>query len=392
VPRIAFISSTFPDYQGCGTGIYAGYLTAALAQQGHEVHVITSARPEIRATYGKVTVHKVMEHWGLTEIPKLMQVFFQIKPDLIHINHPTAIAGAKTSLLVNLLPEVNRHLWKLPVITTLHEFHNVSVLGKIKVMPLLFASDVITVTNRRYQERVTKYLPAGMWPKVEVVNIGSQFRSDLPIADKNEQRAKWNLAPDDLVFGFAGFITPPKGFHNLIEAVAPLIKDNPKIKVLALSSWNLSSASYRQKILDMIESAGIVSNVIFTGYLKDEDMWAGLSAVDVCVFPFDFPVEERSSGPLRQVLHRGMPVIVFAEDLGYSEFGLKHGENIWFSPHQDIGRLRQDMLKMINDRALKEKLSSGAKDLKDEFSFDAVSNSMSRLYSQLLSKPQRNLN
>ena len=233
--RIAYISSTFPDYQACGTGIYAGYLTEALAQQGHDVHVITTALPEIRAAHGKVTVHKILEKWSLLELPKLLQAFMKIRPDLIHINHPTTIAGAKTKVLVNFLPEVNRLTWRLPLVTTLHEFGNVSMLGKLKIMPMILASDAITVTNEHYRQKVQSFLPEELRDRVHVVNIGSAFKPYLGTGEnqmdekaqglkKKEQRARWDIKADDQVIGFVGFITPPKGFHNLIAAAGPLLR------------------------------------------------------------------------------------------------------------------------------------------------------------------------
>src|SRR5205823_5462541 len=117
---------------------------------------------------------------------------------------------------------------------------------------------------------------------------------------------------------------------------------------------------------------------------EDDDMWSALSAIDVCVLPFDYPVEDRSSGPLRQVLARGLPTIVFAESQTYSEFGFKHQENIWFSKYKDIPSLSSDMLTVIGDHHIQETLAKGALELKSEFDFDSVSNAMSRLYATLL--------
>jgi len=386
VPRIAYISSTFPDYQKCGTGIYAGYLTEALAQQGHDVHVITSSIPEIRPTFGKVTVHKALSGWNMPDLPKLMRLFFQIKPDIIHINHPTAIASAKSKVLVNLLPEINRTTWKLPLITTIHEFPNVSLLGKLKIIPMLLSSDVVTVTNRHYKEKMLKYLPANYDRRIQVINLGSQFKQNLPARTKFEQKQRWDINPDDKVIGFVGFITPPKGFHNLITAVTPLLKKDPKLKVLALSSWNLTKPSYRQKIMDLIEKAGISHQVIFSGFLEDDDLWSALSAIDLCVFAFDFPVEERSSGPLRQVIFKGLPTVVYANDINYSEFGFKHKENIWFTPIGNTEALRNDIQNLLDHTEQLENLSQGALALRHELSFDAISNAFSRVYSDLLTR------
>ena len=391
MPRIAYISSTFPDYKKCGTGIYASYICQALAQQGHDVHVVTSAIPEIRPTFGKVTVHKIMESWNPLDLPKLVQLFQRIRPEVIHINHPTAIAAQKSKILINMLPDANRAFWKLPLLTTLHEFIHVTLMGKAKLFPLIYSSDLLTVTNQRSHEAVCKILPAPQQAKVRVVNIGSMLNEsrlseNLSKNQRREAREKWGLVADDKVVGFVGFLTPPKGFHNLVTALAPLLRKNPKIKVLALSSWNMSSPVYRKKILDQIEFEKISGQVIFSGYLEDDGVWESLPAIDLCVFPFDEPVEDRSSGPLRQALFRGIPTVVYADDLGYSEFGFKHGENIWFTPMTNTNSLRTDVEKLLNDDLLRSKIADGTSDLRVQFSNDTVSNSFSRLYAEMLAK------
>jgi glycosyltransferase involved in cell wall biosynthesis len=383
--RIAFFSSTFPDFESCGTGIYAGYLTQALSEQDHDVHVITTAIPEIKNTFGRVTVHKALQNWNLFEAPRLVAAVNRIKPDVIHINHPTLIAAAKTKFLVFAFPEMNAALWNFPLITTLHEFPNVSKLGRLKMLPLLMGSDLITVTNEFYKNDLCKFLPAGQRHKIEVVNIGAQWPAGgLPIADRAEQRAKFGLDETDQILGFVGFVSPPKGFENLIEAAAPLLRERPHLKILACSSWNQTQPAYRQKIQSLIAREKIQSQVIFTGYLRDEELWSALAAIDVAVFPFEHPIEERSSGVLRQVLYYGLPTIAFARSTSYSEFDLQHQKNIWLTPHKNITHLRADISMLCDQPLVRARLASGALQLRPGLSFDSISNSFSRLYSQVL--------
>jgi glycosyltransferase involved in cell wall biosynthesis len=206
--RIAYISSTFPDFDGCGTGIYAGYLTQALSGLNHDIHVITSAREEIKNTHARVTMHKVMTDWGLSQAPRMIQTLMQIRPQIIHLNHPTVIAGAKSKFLVNLLPEICATMMKVPFVTTLHEFGQVSRLGKIKLQPLLWGSDAITVTNKYYKNLIEKSLPDSMSKKIEIVDVGTNFsdviikKANLP--SKSELKEKWGFKNEDCVLGFFG--------------------------------------------------------------------------------------------------------------------------------------------------------------------------------------------
>lgn len=382
--RIAYITSTYPDYEKCGTGIYAGYLTQALAQQGHEIHIITTAIPEIKNTFGKIQIHKIMKSWNPTDLPRFFQTMAQIQPDLVHINHPTSIAAAKSKVLVNLLPGLIKGTWQIPVVTTIHEFNNLSLLGRLKIMPMLLASEAITVTNEAYKKSLMEHIPEGLHHRINVIDIGALFAPNLQISSGSKEREKWGLKPTDKVIGFVGFITPPKGFHNLIESAGPLLKSHPEYKILALSSWNQSNPAYRQKILDLIDKHGITNQVIHTGYLDDQSLWEALSAVDLAAFPFDFPVEERSSATLRQVLYHGRPTIVWANNIDYQEHGLRHGKNIWLSPHKNSGELRKNIQFLMEDEPTRKLLAEGTTVFKDELGFDRISNEFSRLYTQLL--------
>lgn len=382
--RVLYITSTFPDYSKCGTGIYAGYLTRGLSQQGHEIHVLTTSHPDIKASLGKLTIHKTMSTWTFKDTPAFAKVMHMVNPQIVHINHPTALAAGKSQLFVNLIPSIIKSTWGTPIVTTLHEFLNNSTLGKLKVLPLVFGSNAVTVTNRRYKEDLSRFVPPGFSERIKVINIGSQFDESRPYGDPVQMRERWKIQSTDLVIGFVGFITPPKGFENLVASVIPLMREDPRIKVLALSSWNLSTPAYRHKIQSLIDESGFGERFIFSGYLKDEELWDSLSALDLVALPFNDPVEDRSSGPLRQVLFRGLPVLTFSKDQNYSEFGFEHGKNIWFSKHQDLRGLQTDIKMLLMDSSLRKRLSEGAIGLKSTLSFDHISNEFSRLYAQIL--------
>ncbi len=394
--KIAYITSTFPKYTGCDIGNYAGFLTKALSELNHDVHVITSALPEIENTFGRVTMHKIMQNWGMLEAPRLMQTLMTLKPDIIHLNHPTAIDGANSKFLVNLIPEMAKAILRCPWVTTLHGFENASPLEKFKILPLLMGSDVVTVTNRFYKQQLKKFMPGADDSKVEIVDVGSHFSGtdDFSFGTKLKVRAHWGLRPDDKVLGFFGFITPPKGFHNLIEIFAKVCKDDPSMKLLALTSWNLTKPDYKHRLLSRIEELGIRDRVIFSGFLPDADLWRALSSIDLCVFPFEQPIEQKSSGVLRQALYKSLPVLTYALDVHYSEHGLNNTKNILLSEFGDEAQMIAKIKMFFTQQALAhdnedvidsaEILRQGALALRPRLSFEHVANEMSRIYSKVL--------
>src|ERR1700683_1647140 len=115
--RIAFVTGTFPEHWDCPGAIYSQALASALTQQGHELHIITSAREDILPIYKKTHVHKIMSSWRPFEIYKIISLFKSINPEIMHILFPTQFSTGPTKLLLPLLPETNRLLWKIPCVT-----------------------------------------------------------------------------------------------------------------------------------------------------------------------------------------------------------------------------------------------------------------------------------
>jgi glycosyltransferase involved in cell wall biosynthesis len=379
MPRIAIVTSVYPNYPKSYTSFYAGSLSHALTQQGHDVHIITSAIPEIEATFKKVTVHKIIKSWGILDLRRLGPLFQQIKPDILHVLHPTELARSPSQFFVQALIETNRVLWKLPTLTSLFNFNDLSWFEKLKLAPIIAQSNEITVPQNHIQTEITK-LWNGANQKTHVINVGAKeeeiFKPSL------QERAKWDVGINEKVICFLEELTEDSGFVDMVEASSPLLRKNKNLKIMVPAGWREST--FRHKMITKLERENILNQFIFTGQLNEGEMLGAKQASDLFVFLGNRPLSSNFSWKIQSALYSQAPTLSWNEEQNYNEFGIRHGQNIWLSPFKNIQALRADLELLITNSTLRETLAQNASVFRGIFNFDTISNEMSRIYSRLL--------
>jgi len=379
MPRIAIVSSVFPDYPKGYISTYAGQLSHALTQQGHDIHIITSAIPDIVPTFKKVNVHKIVKSWSLMDLRNLTPLFQQIRPDIIHILHPTDLAKSPTSFFVQGLIETNKLLWKRPCLTTLFNYGELSWFEKIKLAPILVQSDEITVSQSAIKEEILRFWKH-VGSKTHVINIGA--REEAIWESSPDQRTKWDVKNEDIVICFLEELSEDSGFQPFIEAVTPLLRKKENLKILVPTGWK--QPTFRYKMIKKIERQNILNRFIFTGQLNKKALWSAKQASDLFVFLSQKPMSSNFSPRIIESLHSQCPILTWDKNLKYDEFGVQNGQNIWISPFGNIEVLRNDLELLMASPRLRKTLTTNCAAFRQTFSFDAISNEFSRCYSRLL--------
>ncbi len=146
----------------------------------------------------------------------------------------------------------------------------------------------------------------------------AQFSTDEAIS-----RKALGFNADDFVLAFSGRLIPEKGILELIEAMTKLASC-PKIKLMVMGSSfygiNNDEGGFIQKLKSMADT--LSDRIVFTGYVRHEDMGKYLRAADVAVLPstWDEPfgltiVEGMAAGlPVITTNRGGIPEIVSEEN------------------------------------------------------------------------------
>ena len=99
--RLLIISGTLPDVI-CGVGVYTLQLAKVLTKLGVEVAIITSDSPLIKKESG-IEIIPVIKKWDFFALPTILKIFKEYNPDIVHIQHPTAIRGKISSIFYPLI-------------------------------------------------------------------------------------------------------------------------------------------------------------------------------------------------------------------------------------------------------------------------------------------------
>jgi len=169
-------------------------------------------------------------------------------------------------------------------------------------------TDWVTTISQHTKDEFCQY--TGMSP--ERVFVAPLAASDLfhPSNDAlvAAARKKYRIPDGDYLLSVAN-PQPNKNIPHLVRAFARLIMESPGLKV------NLVLAGLRSGLLQEelnaaagspAAAAGVLSRLIFTGYLADEDMSAVYSGATAFVFP---SLTEGFGLPILEAMQCGVPVI-----------------------------------------------------------------------------------
>lgn len=172
---------------------------------------------------------------------------------------------------------------------------------------------------------------------------------------RSEARAKLKLS-DHPVILFFGLIRPYKGLDLLIRALGNIHKDMGKYSAFILGE----AYEDAQKYIDLIDSEGISSNVIFRNeFISDDELPLYFAAADVLVLPYRSATQ---SGIVGIAFQMDRPVIA-TEVGGLSEYILE-GETGYLVAPENPQVLGQAILKFFkgDDREVMSKNISVSKD------------------------------
>lgn len=116
-----------------------------------------------------------------------------------------------------------------------------------------------------------------------------------------------------LQLGFFGHITPSKGLHVVVEALAQLAKTGsrqpaPRL-VVAGAPDSRHSARYLLQVQRRVQKLQLGHLITFRGHLAENELADFFRGIDVLVLPYQRPTSCSASGPLHLALTYGRPVV-----------------------------------------------------------------------------------
>ncbi len=305
---------------------------------------------------------------------RLVRLFREQRPDIVHTHSGKA----------GILGRLAAHRAKTPVIV--HTIHGPS-FGPFQG-PL--ANGLFLAAERR-AGRVTdhfvavadamirQYLAAGIGQPPQYTRIYSGFalKPFLSAANDPSLRARWKIAPDDLVIGVIARLFKLKGHDDLFAIAPELLRHHPRTKFLLVGD-----GAWRERLEKRARSMNLEDRFVFTGLVSPSDIPALLGIMDIVVH---LSRREGLARALPQALAAGRPVVAYDCD-GANEVCIDNETGFLIKPG-DLRTLVERLTRLGADAALRERMAGrGREFVRERFEVEDMVDRLYALYLKLASE------
>jgi glycosyltransferase involved in cell wall biosynthesis len=385
--RVGLVTAEYPPDQG-GAGDFTHELGQALTELGQQVHVITgeSKIQDSESKTSGLTVHRVVDKWRWGCWGQLLQLARDLGLDVLNVQYQAAAYGMHPA--INLVPRGREHP---PVVVTFHDlkvpylFPKAGPLRWRVVQALGRRADGVVVTNREDYVRLVGEIPKA---RLSLIPIGSNIPPVPPPGyDRQAERARWEVGPDDLLLGYFGFLNESKGGEELMEALAVLRDRGIPAHLLMIGgrvgTSDPANRAYAERVGKLVDDLGLRQRVHWTGYARPRLVSAGLLATDVCVLPYRDGVSFRR-GTLHACLAHGRAVVTTRPAVPLPE--VRDGENMLLAEPRDPHGLADAIMRLSAEAdglLLRARLGAGAAALAAEFTWERIARQTAALFRRL---------
>jgi glycosyltransferase involved in cell wall biosynthesis len=394
-PRhVLFVTGEYPPMRG-GVGDYTRCLSRALAELGTRCTVLTSrssSQPARRAPLEPLVL-PAMPSWGLADLPLLLRLVGDVRPDVVHIQYQTGAFGMGPA--INLLFPVLRLRRGHPLLAvTFHDLKEPYLFPKAGVVrrwaneAVRRGADLVFVTNGADL--------AALRGEAGVLPIGSNLRRlPLDAAQRAAVRARLGIGADEVAVGYFGFVDPWKGVDVLVAACEQLWADGRRLRLVFVGGVRAGGVDamspHEREVRARLEGSVWRGQVVRTDYASPEEASAYLQALDVCALPFAAGACYRH-GSLMAAIEHALPIVTTLPDPAESSLGergvdpLVDGENALLVPRGDAAALAAAIARLSDDPTLRARLADGAARLAPRFGWDQIARGSLAAYERLLAR------
>jgi D-inositol-3-phosphate glycosyltransferase len=390
-----------------GMNVYVRELSRELGRRGIEVDAFTRWReredPQIQQLGpGARVVHllsgpigyypKVDVYGRLPEFTEALQRQTRNEGRRYDIVHSHYWLSAEVA-------DVLRRAWGVP---TIQMFHTLGLVkrealdesdddeGEIRIeaerKAVLTADRIVAASELELNELTTLY--GARADRIRVIPLGVDTDMFRPLRQADARRALGRDECENLIV-FVGRIEQIKGIDVLLQALALLLHDRPDLRentcliVVGGAIDPHEDGSESDRIADlrkMVERHGIGQNVEFAGSLTQQQLRLFYAAADVCAVP---SLTESFGLVALEAMACGTPVV--ATRVGGLQTVVTEESGVLVPPG-DFRSLAGAMARLLDDAGLRTRLSAGAHQRAQGFTWHRVADAVEEIYSEVLAE------
>jgi glycosyltransferase involved in cell wall biosynthesis len=268
------------------------------------------------------------------------------------------------------------HLLRIPVIV--HErcnYHTVPWFQRpveLALGPFTRYAFAVSESTRVFTVK-KRYIPDA---NVRLLYSGIDLR-DVPMGDaaaSQRLRASYGLGANDFLFGVVSRLEPHKGHRDLFKAFAAVHAEHHNTYL-----WVLGDGYDQDALRGEVEALGLENVVTFLGYQRD--VWPFVYALDVQVFPSH---REGTPNTLYEAMAAGKAMVASTAD-GQGEI-LRHERDALTYAPGDVDGLRQQLLRLYDDAALRASLAHAARQRVEDFDMRKTIETIRQTYLMIMDK------
>ena len=381
--KIAVFTDTFfPQVNGVVNAVRN--FNRSLSGLGHRVEVFTEGRKPGTAVMDGAEVHRYLavtflpypEFESSVDVVRPVQDASRFKPDVVHAHTPFVMGYCawRTARRLN-----------VPLVGTFHtpvDEYVVYVARHFTMSRRMLKRIARTYQNWFYNRCDVVIVPAKSAARyidlkdkrIEVVSNGLDLKR-YGREGRDEFREKHGLGNSPVIL-HGGRLSFEKRIDRVISAMPKVLEAVPDAKLLIVGKGPA------KKSLDiLVEKLGLHESVVFTGYLSDEDFPRAFAAADVLAL--NSPVETQSLIVL-EAFATGVPVV--GADAGAIPDAVVPGENGFLFRTDDTDALAGYLIRVLSDKALRERLGQGALRTASEHSLEKSAEKLLAVYESAVEK------
>jgi glycosyltransferase involved in cell wall biosynthesis len=350
--RVAYVS-TYPPRE-CGIATYTKHLIDAVSwfcsRAVAPATVVTVNDKGAHYDY-EIRVRAQIDADDIRSYERVAQYLNASDVDVVNLQHEYGIYGGEWGEYITEFLNVIRK----PVVTTLHTLPEAPVPDASRVLErILEHSDLVIVMAKigvgilerlygRSADRI-RYIPHGC-PNVPYIGT-AMMKKSLGLQNR-------------VVLSTFGLLSRGKGIEYVIQALPQIQRERPELLYLIIGETypevrKREGETYRQSLLDLVESMGMENNVRFVNrFLAEDELINYLQATDVYVIPYPNR-EQISSGTLSYAMSTGRSIVTTpflqAEEVISNGAALK-------CEFKDSNSIAERVNTLLKDRQIHQKFS-----------------------------------
>lgn len=402
------IASSYPRFEGDGTGSFIRSLARALVGLGLDVVIVAPYDPAVaplgldgvhlhrfryaplarwhlaghgRALHADIRlkglVPLLMPGYVLAALAKAWSLHHQESFDILH-GHWAVPGGAIAAL--------GARLWHLPLVVSLHG-SDVYLIQKsalaARVAHLGFErAACVTACSQDLRDRA---VDAGLDVRRSLVIPYGVDVATYAGRGGNAMRERLGIPMDAPVIGALGRLVAKKGFRYLISALPDILKTIPDARCVIGGEGDL-----RDALIQQIHVLKLMEHVLLPGHIEWQRTPEFIAMCDVFVVPSVVDEAGNVDG-LPNVLLEAMAggrAVVGSHVAGIPE-AIQDGETGLLVPPGDVAALSQALCRLLGDAALRARLGRAAQEaVARTYTWEAIAKRFVAIYERALVAPR----